>query len=127
MPEYYEQAENGVSACGLDNLEYSVTAYYEKRKQFPSVLLRLLRHLESLIPWSRVVESSCTSREASSMREIVTVALIGAGGLLVVALTALILDFRLFDSLGRQMALIESDLSNERLSRPESQGRKRNR
>lgn len=32
-----EQAENGVSACGLDNLEYSVTTYYEKRKQFPGV------------------------------------------------------------------------------------------
>ena len=61
------------------------------------------------------------------MREIVTVALIGAGGPVVVALTALTLHFRLFDSLGRQMALIESDLSKERLSRPESRGRKRNR
>ena len=44
-----------------------------------------------------------------------------------VALAALTLHFRLFDSLGRQMALIESDLSKERLSRLESRGRKRKR
>ena len=45
------------------------------------------------------------------MHEIVTVALIGAGGPVVVALTALTLHFRLFDSLGRRIAVIESETS----------------
>ena len=44
-----------------------------------------------------------------------------------VALTALILYFRLFNSLERRVEVIESDLSNERLPRLESRGRKRNR
>jgi hypothetical protein len=61
------------------------------------------------------------------MREIVTVALIGAGGPVAVAVTALILNSRLFNSLGRRIEVIESDLSNERLSLLESRGRKCNR
>ena len=54
----------------------------------------------------------------SSISQIVTVALIGVGGPVAVAVTALILGFRVFNSLERQIKVIESDLKNERLSRP---------
>jgi hypothetical protein len=59
--------------------------------------------------------------------DIVAVAFIIAGGAVAGAVTALILNFRLFNSLGRRIEVIESDLSNERLSLLESRGRKRNR
>ena len=54
----------------------------------------------------------------SSISQIVTVALIGVGGPVAVAVTGLILGFRVFNSLERQIKVIESDLKNERLSRP---------
>lgn len=44
------------------------------------------------------------------MSDTVTVALISAGGSVAVAVTALILNFRLFNSLERRIELIESDL-----------------
>jgi len=44
------------------------------------------------------------------MSDTVTVALISAGGSVAVAVTALVLNFRLFNSLERRIELIESDL-----------------
>ena len=44
------------------------------------------------------------------MSETVTVAVVSAGGSVAVAVTALILNFRLFNSLERRIEVIESDL-----------------
>lgn len=46
------------------------------------------------------------------MTDTVTVALISAGGSVVVAITALVLNFRLFNSIERRIEVIESDLKN---------------
>jgi biopolymer transport protein ExbB/TolQ len=44
------------------------------------------------------------------MNEALSVALVSAGGSVAVAVTALILNFRLFNSLERRIELIEADL-----------------
>jgi hypothetical protein len=44
------------------------------------------------------------------MSDTVTVALISAGGSVVVAITALVLNFRLFNSLERRIEIIKADL-----------------
>ncbi len=44
------------------------------------------------------------------MSDTVIVALISAGGSVVVAITALVLNFRLFNSLERRIEIIEADL-----------------
>jgi hypothetical protein len=44
------------------------------------------------------------------MTDTVTVALVSAGGSVAVAITALLLNFRLFNSLERRIELIENDL-----------------
>ena len=44
------------------------------------------------------------------MSDTVTVALVSTGGSVAVAVTALILNFRLFNSLERRIEIIESDL-----------------
>lgn len=44
------------------------------------------------------------------MSDTVTVGLISAGGSVVVAVTALLLNFKLFNSLERRIEVIESDL-----------------
>lgn len=44
------------------------------------------------------------------MSDTVTVALISAGGSVVVAVTALLLNFKLFNSLERRIEVIEADL-----------------
>jgi pilus assembly protein TadC len=46
------------------------------------------------------------------MSDTVTVALISAGGAVVTAITALILNFRLFNSLERRIEVIERDLKD---------------
>lgn len=46
------------------------------------------------------------------MKDTVQIALISAGGTVVVGVTALILAFRLFDSLERRIAVIEGDLKD---------------
>jgi len=46
------------------------------------------------------------------MTDTVTVALISAGGSVVIAVTALILNFRLFNSLERRIEVIETDLKH---------------
>jgi len=44
------------------------------------------------------------------MSDTVTVALISAGGSVVIAITALVLNFRLFNSLERRIEIIKADL-----------------
>jgi hypothetical protein len=46
------------------------------------------------------------------MTDTVTVGLIAAGGSVAVAITALVLNFRLFNSLGRRIEVIARDLKN---------------
>jgi hypothetical protein len=54
------------------------------------------------------------------MSDRVAVAFITAGGPVAVAVPALILNFRVFNSLGRRIEVIKSDVKNERLFRLES-------
>ncbi|HKD02242.1 MAG TPA: hypothetical protein VKB77_07440 [Terriglobales bacterium] len=44
------------------------------------------------------------------MSDTVTVAMVAAGGSVIVAVTALVLNFRLFNSLERRIEVIEGDL-----------------
>jgi len=63
-------------------------------------------------PSSRCAPAAASTILEKNMTDTVTVALITASGSVAVAITALVLNFRLFNSLERRIEVIEHDLKD---------------